>query len=315
MGIVKTVGVTTMIVFAVILSIMIVMEVEGKYIINKLEEKNKSAKEEDKRGPVKILVIAIFTIIGFAICIAFRFRFISFASDCMGEWSKKPYELKAVLPKVIQDALAGLRKLFRHKTDNKSSVSSNDPESDEVRTPESTNLSAESKRREEPNVVLPSAKKYRMKGGAIPKRKKSKSGEKLNLLSNFKGKISGSRKRPGQKARIKLRDTLSDENLGDEKVIAKINGRLLLGVVTFFIVYKWTMLILTGNKQMFGSQWGPKQGLLFWLMRIPHIFVYMLIFLFIIRKNTIPILLLLTFDLVAGIILFALKYGYFGKII
>ena len=212
----------------------------------------------------------------------------------MGKWSQTPYELKAVLPKVIQDALAGLRKLFRHQSDSKST-------SVEKRPPDG------------PAVVLQSAEKYRMKGGDNPKGKKL--GKKLNFLSNLKGKNSGSGKRPGQKARIKLRNTLSDENLENEKVIAKINGRLLFGVVTFIIVYKWTMLILTGNKQMFGSDWGPKQGLLFWLMRIPHIVVYMFILGFTYYKKKFPILLLLWFDLLAGIILFALKYGWFGKII
>ena len=307
MGIIKTVRLSTIGVFIVTLSIIIVMEFKGKYIINKLEEKNKNAKEEDKRGPVKILVIAIFTIFGFAMCVAFRFRFISFASDCMITWSQTPYELKAVLPKVIQDALAGLRRLFNFKSDSKT-------KSDEERPPEPTNLPQKSNKKGKPNVVLPSAKKYRMRGGDNPKGKKLKSG-KLNFLSNLQGKNSGSGKRPGRQARIKLRNKLSDENLGDEKVIAKINGRLLFGVVTFIIVYKWTMLILTGNKQMFGSDWGPKQGLLFWLMRIPHIVVYMFILVFTYYKKTFPILLLLTFDLIAGIILFALKYGYFGKII
>ena len=313
MGIIKTVRLSTIGVFIVTLSIIIVMEFKGKYIINKLEEKNKNAKEEDKRGPVKILVIAIFTIFGFAMCVAFRFRFISFASDCMITWSQTPYELKAVLPKVIQDALAGLRKLFRHKSDDKNN-SSNNPESVEMRPPEPTNLPQKSNKKRKANVVLRTAEKYRMRGGDNPKGKKLKSG-KLNFLSNLQGKNSESGKRPGRQARIKLRKTLSDENLGDEKVIAKINGRLLFGVVTFIIVYKWKMLILTGNKQMFGSDWGPKQGLLFWLMRIPHIVVYMFILVFTYYKKTFPILLLLWFDLLAGIILFALKYGWFGKII
>ena len=155
MGIVKTVGVTTMFVFIVTLLIMIVMEVQGKYIINKLEEKNKNAKEEDKRGPVKILVIAIFTIIGFAICIAFRFRFISFASDCMGKWSEKPYKLKAILPEVIQNAIASVRRLFNFRSDDKRkkvSTSSNS-KSDEVRQPESTNQM----------VILPSSERGKEK--------------------------------------------------------------------------------------------------------------------------------------------------------
>lgn len=234
----KMIGLTTFLVF--IVTLILTFASYGK-IKARVVSKNKSAKKKDKKGAGAIEFATLTTCIGFAICMAARWRLILFAIDCIKKWSGKKdgksQSIEVSIPESIQNYLKAFRDLFKN----------------------------------------------------IKKKQKRDDG--------------------GHEARSKLINNLSNEKLEQSMQLPGLDGKMMLAIILFIISFKWLGLMFSSKgKHMFGWTTFGKIGLLDYILRIPHIMLFMLMVFLAFKKKHILIPVVLLFDMILGAGIFIVKY-------